>query len=69
MITRVNDFFDMLSIGRNCIHLETLPMDLNKTFVKLREIIEVSKTKKAQITMLNKCDQYRGFQGDFGRML
>ena len=44
-------------------------MDLNKTFVNLREIIEVSKAKKAQITMLNKCDQIKGFQGDFGRML
>ena len=70
MILRVFDFFDFLSIRRDCIEKENAHMDMKEILIKFREVLGAQKTaKKAKINVQNKCESIKELKGDFGRIL
>ena len=70
MILRVFDFFDFLSIRRDCIQKENAHMDMKKILIKFKEVLGAQKTaKKANINVQNKCESIKELKGDFGRIL
>ena len=51
MILRVFDFFDFLSIRRDCIEKENAHMDMKKILIKFKEVLGAQKTAKKEKSM------------------